>query len=410
MSKRGEESGASNLSAVGFPAPASQGGEDEMRVVAFDGAEGAEKGLTELLIRELSLIGSGSFGHVASAFLCDPTRRSEDRLRVAIKKVLLDKKVKNRELELTMKMSHPNIVSLLYYFYSYGEGRRGEEEEVYLHLVMEFLPETLYRLSRDAVKRKELLALPLVQVLVYQLFRGLAYCHSIGLCHRDIKPQNLLVDSAAGLLKLCDFGSAKLLSQDTPNIAYICSRYYRAPELLFGATDYGFAVDTWAGGCVFAELLLGRPLFQGQNAPDQLVEIIRVLGSPNQEEMVAMKPAPQESLPIPAVDAYPWDQVFPPRTSPQAVTLVSQILRYHPGQRLRPLQVAGHGFFDALRKAGARLPNGRPLPGHLFTFSGPEIEGASPTLLARLRPAAAASNTTSNSRDHPTMTTASTQP
>lgn len=76
------------------------------------------------------------------------------------------------------------------------------------------------------------------QVYMYQLFRSLAYIHSLGICHRDIKPQNLLVDPESGVLKLCDFGSAKHLVKGEPNVSYICSRYYRAPELIFGAIDY----------------------------------------------------------------------------------------------------------------------------------------------------------------------------
>jgi glycogen synthase kinase 3 beta len=77
-----------------------------------------------------------------------------------------------------------------------------------------------------------------VKLYIYQLFRSLAYIHSQGICHRDIKPQNLLLDPSTGVLKLCDFGSAKILVENEPNVSYICSRYYRAPELIFGATNY----------------------------------------------------------------------------------------------------------------------------------------------------------------------------
>lgn len=85
----------------------------------------------------------------------------------------------------------------------------------------------------------------LLQLYMYQLFRSLAYIHALGVCHRDIKPQNLLLDPETGVLKLCDFGSAKHLVRGEPNVSYICSRYYRAPELIFGATDY----TTNIGGC-----------------------------------------------------------------------------------------------------------------------------------------------------------------
>ncbi len=77
---------------------------------------------------------------------------------------------------------------------------------------------------------------------MYQMFRSLAYIHALGICHRDIKPQNLLLDPNTGVLKLCDFGSAKILVPGEPNVSYICSRYYRAPELIFGATNYTCAI------------------------------------------------------------------------------------------------------------------------------------------------------------------------
>merc|ERR1719486_22102 len=106
--------------------------------------------------------------------------------------------------------------------------------------------------------------------------RACAYIHALEICHRDIKPQNVLVDGQSHALKLCDFGSAKRLVQGEPNVAYICSRYYRAPELIFGATYYTVAVDLWSIGCVVAEMIRGRPLFPGENGVDQLVEIVKV--------------------------------------------------------------------------------------------------------------------------------------
>jgi len=146
---------------------------------------------------------------------------------------------------------HPNIVELKAFYYSNGDrvmmdksiyASMGlsipQKDEVYLNLVLEFVPETVYRASRYFSKMKTTMPILEVKLYIYQLFRSLAYIHSQGICHRDIKPQNLLLDPNSGILKLCDFGSAKILVEHEPNVSYICSRYYRAPELIFGATNY----------------------------------------------------------------------------------------------------------------------------------------------------------------------------
>lgn len=147
---------------------------------------------------------------------------------------------------------HPNIVELKAFYYSNGDRVRdhdnlmgmqtalmeAQKDEVYLNLVLEFVPETVYRASRHFNKLKTTMPILEVKLYTYQLFRSLAYIHSQGICHRDIKPQNLLLDPSTGILKLCDFGSAKILVENEPNVSYICSRYYRAPELIFGATNY----------------------------------------------------------------------------------------------------------------------------------------------------------------------------
>ena len=109
---------------------------------------------------------------------------------------------------------------------------------MYLNLILEYVPENLYRCSRSFTKVRQSMPMLEVKLYMYQCLRSLAYIHSMGICHRDIKPQNLLLDPARGILKLCDFGSAKILVKGEPNVSYICSRYYRAPELIFGATDY----------------------------------------------------------------------------------------------------------------------------------------------------------------------------
>jgi glycogen synthase kinase 3 beta len=164
---------------------------------------------------------------------------------------------------------HPNIVQLKAFYYSNGErvSPVGEsksiygiltiveqKDEVYLNLVQEFVPETVYRASRFFNKMKTTMPILEVKLYIYQLFRALAYIHSQGICHRDIKPQNLLLDPNSGILKLCDFGSAKILVENEPNVSYICSRYYRAPELIFGATNYTTKIGTLVFVFVFVFL------------------------------------------------------------------------------------------------------------------------------------------------------------
>ncbi len=148
----------------------------------------------------------------------------------------------------------------------------------------------------------------LVKLYAYQLCRALGYIHALGICHRDVKPQNLLVNPETHVLKLCDFGSAKMLIPTEPNVSYICSRYYRAPELIFGATNYTTMIDIWSLGCVVGELLIGRPLFPGENGVEQLVEIVKILGTPTKDEIHAMNENYKE-FKFPQVVRTPWQKV-----------------------------------------------------------------------------------------------------
>ena len=206
-------------------------------------------------------------------------------------------------------------------------------------------------------------------------------------------------------------------------MSYICSRYYRAPELIFGATDYTTNIDVWSAGCVFAELMLGQPIFPGDSGVDQLVEIIKVLGTPTREQIKEMNPNYTE-FKFPQIKAHPWQKVFRARTSPEAIDLggfdnklcnsmvrkiynfnmrysdinnliysqlysVSRLLEYTPSARITPLQACAHTFFDELREPGTKLPNGREMP-PLFNFTEAELK-IQPTLNSQLIPAHMAS-------------------
>ena len=188
-----------------------------------------------------------------------------------------------------------------------------------------------------------------------------------------------MVDPARQVLKLCDFGSAKALVRGEPNVAYICSRYYRAPELIFGSTDYTTAIDVWSAGCVLAELLIGSPIFPGSSGVDQLVEIIKVLGTPTKEQLKSMNPNYQE-FKFPQIGAHPWSSIFKPTIPPETVDLVGNLLSYVPDLRCKAIEACGHPFFDDFRKATTRMPDGSPLPEELYQltpeelFMAPEME------------------------------------
>lgn len=166
----------------------------------------------------------------------------------------------------------------------------------------------------------------------------------------------MLVDSETNTIKLCDFGSAKQLIYGEPNISYICSRYYRAPELIFGNTEYDCAIDIWSVGCVIAELMLTMPIFPGESGVDQIVEIIKILGTPTRAEIQAMNPNYSEYR-FPQISPIPWEKVFKPGTADEAIAFVSSLLQYDPKERPNPLVALSSSYFDELRSQNVRLPN-----------------------------------------------------
>lgn len=322
----------------------------------------------ELRYQQQQMIGNGSFGTVFQAKLLPGGEQ------VAIKRVLQDQRFKNRELEIMRHVRHVNIVNLYAYFFS------KENDDVYLSLVQEYMPGTVESEVVWFARMRQVMPPLLVKVFTYQLFRSLAYIHSLGICHRDIKPSNLLLDWRTGVLKLCDFGSAKALNPAERNVSYICSRYYRAPELIFGATNYTTKIDVWSGVCVMAELMLGKPLFPGGNGIDQLVEIIKVLGTPTREQIRAMNPQHSLEHRFPQIRPNPLNRVFR-RGTPDALDLLKAILEYSPETRPTSLETLAFPYFDELRQPGVRIPNWRnpmepdlPLP-PLFNFDESEFQG-----------------------------------
>lgn len=184
-----------------------------------------------------------------------------------------------RELRILRHLQHENIVQIKNVFFS---GQKNSFEDIYV--VSELMEADL----ASTLKSSQPLSDEHCQFFLYQILRGMKYIHSAGVIHRDLKPRNICVNSTCDL-KIADFGLARVRFAERawvcPMTEYVCTRWYRAPEVLCSWTDYSAAIDIWSIGCITAELLTRKPLFPGHNTQHQLDLIIGLLGSPDAEEL-----------------------------------------------------------------------------------------------------------------------------
>ncbi|XP_055853283.1 cyclin-dependent kinase 20 [Episyrphus balteatus] len=260
---------------------------------------------------------------------------------VAIKKVALKNKFGNvslntlREIKVLQMCKHDYILSLNDIF----------PDLIGLSLVLDFMPETLYsKLKNDLnpLSRQQ------VRKFSMMMLKGIEYLHGMGVMHRDIKPANLLI-SENEILKIADFGLARLYFPDDENKLYspqVSTRWYRAPEILWGSQKYGPAVDMWAAGCVIAEMLRGVPLFAGTTDIEQLALVIRTLGTPRQSEWPELQTLPDfNKIRFPNAVGIHWDNLFPSCTRSIEVNLVSNLVIYNPRSRLTASEAVRHDYF-----------------------------------------------------------------
>jgi serine/threonine protein kinase len=300
--------------------------------------------------KPVKVIGQGAFGVVYCA-------RGPDGGLVAIKKVLQDPRYKNRELESHRQIHNRYCVALRDYFVTSGK----KPNETFLSLIMEYLPLSLHQFTLNYRKERKYPPLLYVKLFAFQMFAGLNYLHSIGITHRDLKPQNILCDPASGELKICDFGSAKRLLPNEKSVSYIASRYYRAPELCMECEYYTPAIDIWAGGCVLAEMLMaGMPIFPGASAVGQLHEIVKVLGSPTSQDLETFQHG--ANVPVDVAPITSLEQTLPRHTPPDLLALLRRIFIYRPASRPTALDCMNDHCFDEIFEPDLVMPDGRPFP------------------------------------------------
>ena len=317
---------------------------------------------------EICKIGNGSFGTVYKA-ICKETNEI-----VAIKSVFQDIHYKNRELSILKELNNINCIKIKDYFFTTKHSSISEPEK-YLNVVMDYFPITLTNLIQNNISQnytKNSLSTLEIKLYSYQMFHALFYLETINVCHRDIKPQNILIDPERKLLKICDFGSAKKLQKGVSNIAYICSRYYRAPELIFNAEEYTNAIDMWSVCCVICEMVLDHPLFQGESSVDQIVEIIKVCGTPSKKDIKSMNKN-YKIYKFPLIKCYTLHEIFKDyikNLGEEFINLIKKILIYNPKKRLKPIEALIDPFFDDIRKNGV-LEN--DIENIIFNFTNEEI-------------------------------------
>lgn len=201
-------------------------------------------------------------------------------------------------------------------------------------------------------------------MLIFQLVRAIEYCHRQDIVHRDIKPENLLVNTSDYVLKLCDFGFARQLPSKpgSPLTDYVATRWYRAPELLLGMTNYSKEVDMWAIGCILGELVDGQPLFPGESEIDQLFLLQKMLGPLTQGQSDVFYKNPRfVGLRFPDMSRpETLEKRYLGKVTKRALLFMKQALTIDPSNRLTAAQALRHPYFEGLMPMAD--PESPPLP------------------------------------------------
>eukprot|EP00243_Klebsormidium_subtile_P001494 TRINITY_DN1263_c0_g1_i2.p1 TRINITY_DN1263_c0_g1~~TRINITY_DN1263_c0_g1_i2.p1 ORF type:complete len:598 (-),score=94.08 TRINITY_DN1263_c0_g1_i2:133-1926(-) len=292
------------------------------------------------------VIGRGSYGVVCSAI------DSHTGEKVAIKKIndifehVSDATRILREIKLLRLLRHPDIVEIKHIMLPPS---RREFKDIYV--VFELMESDLHQV----IKANDDLTPEHYQFFLYQLLRALKYIHTANVFHRDLKPKNVLANADCKL-KICDFGLARVAFNDAPTAIfwtdYVATRWYRAPELCGSFfSKYTPAIDIWSIGCIFAEVLTGRPLFPGKNVVHQLELMTDLLGTPSAESIAKVRneKARRYLSSMRKKPPIPFTQKFP-GIDPLALRLLERMLAFDPTQRPTATEALADPYFKGLAK------------------------------------------------------------
>ena len=292
--------------------------------------------MVELNYSKEKKVGEGTYAIVYLG-----TQRSTSR-RVAIKEIKTSEFKDGldmsaiREVKYLQELQHENVISLVDIFMAYDN----------LNLVLEFLPTDLEIIIKD----KDILFTPAdIKLWMLQTLRGVHHCHRNFILHRDLKPNNLLV-SPEGLIKVADFGLARAVPGPRELLtSNVVTRWYRAPELLFGARHYTYAIDVWSVGVIFAELMLRIPYLPGQDDINQMEVTFRALGTPTDKDWPEVSSFP----------GYNRLQIYPPPSrgelrkrfiaaTESALNLMNGMLTMNPHKRWDTVKCLESDYFKEL--------------------------------------------------------------
>ncbi|KAF6001627.1 Cell division control protein 2 A [Cyanidiococcus yangmingshanensis] len=317
-------------------------------------ADDEDMAAVALRYQRLERIGEGTYGVVYRA------RDRQTGQLVALKKIRLEQEEEGvpstalREIAILRELNQQNVVRLLDVVH--GDAR--------LYLVFEYLDQDLKRYM-DSLPANTSLRPEQVKSFLYQLINGVAYLHARRILHRDLKPQNLLID-AAGHLKLADFGLARAFGIPVRHMtSEVITLWYRAPEILLGCRNYAAPVDMWSVGCIFAEMMTRKALFPGDSEIDQLFKIFRALGTPSEDVWTGVSQLPD------FMSAFPQWPIRPIRDTAlslggawteDALDLLSRLLVFDPSKRISARQALMHPYFENMDRVYGSVPPQMWLP------------------------------------------------